>query len=120
MYGVGTNGQNATVTATPNMSTHTVGDNISLKCVAENASLTNLMYMWSCSGCFADGNTASTVNRSLTDMDSSVISCSIIDGNDTYISAPFNLTVTGTYLNVNRILFIVQSECTYVMYKFSI
>ena len=98
MYGVGTNGQSATIMATPNMSAYTVGDNLSLECVANNISMdTNLMYMWSCSDCFANGNTTSTVNRSLTDMDSSMISCSISNGTDAYTSDPFNLQVTGTY-----------------------
>ena len=85
--------------ATPSVGPYRVGDSLSLECVADSIVSTNttLIYMWSCSGCFADGNTTSTITQQLTDMDSSMISCSISDGIDTYLSDPFNLQVTGTY-----------------------
>ena len=97
MYGVGTNGQGANIEANPDMDAYMVGSSLSLVCEPDSSASTNtnLMYMWSCSGCFADGNTTPTVTTPhLTDMDSSIINCTIINGTEVYRSDPFNLQVT--------------------------
>ena len=98
------NGQdyNVTIMATPNMASYTVGDNLTLTCMVDSMlSSTNsiVTYLWECSGCFANGLTLSTINRFLTDMDTSMINCSATVNDTVYRSDVFNLQVTrGNFL----------------------
>ena len=97
---LGANGQtyNVTITATPNTTTYTVGDLITLICAVDppivSTSIT-VTYLWQCDGCFADGNTDMVIMRTLTDMDTSMINCSAtVDGIIFMTDEPFDLQVT--------------------------
>ena len=101
---VGVSGQDTTVTieAIPDMNTYAVGDNLTLMCILDptptDTSIT-VTYLWECSGCFANGLTTPTINRILTDMDTTMIDCTVnVSGNVTMTDIPFDLQVTrGTY-----------------------
>lgn len=93
-------GQDTTVIieATPDMDTYAVGDNLTLNCTADplptDTSIT-VTYLWECSGCFANGLTTPTINRILTVMDNSTISCTVnVSGNVTMTDMPFDLQIT--------------------------
>ena len=96
---VGTSGQhyNVTIEASSTTTSYTVGDNITLTCVV-NSSITsnnsNISYMWTCPGCFADGMTTPTISHHLTSMDSNMIDCSAtVDGVVYMTDIPFDLQV---------------------------
>ena len=104
MY-VGVNGQsgngqayNVTITASPNGSFYAVGDLITLQCIVDPpiiSTTVNVTYSWECDGCFADGSTGMVIMRQLTDMDTSMISCSAtINGVKFMTDTPFDLQVT--------------------------
>ena len=89
---------NVTIVAIPDMDTYAVGDNLTLMCTLNpeptDTSIT-VTYSWECSGCFADGLTTPTVNRTLTDIDTTMIDCTVdVDGNVTMTDMPFDLQVT--------------------------
>ena len=97
---VGANGQmyNVTITANPNTSTYTVGDLITLMCILDppiNTTTVIVTYSWQCDGCFADGRTDMVIMQQLTDMDTSMISCSVTVDSDTFMTdTPFDLQMT--------------------------
>ena len=89
---------NVTIVAIPDMNTYAVGDNLTLTCTLNPAptdtSIT-VTYLWECSGCFADGLTTPTVTQTLTDMDTTMIDCTVdVGGNVTMTDMPFDLQVT--------------------------
>jgi len=97
-YCIGVSGQNFSVSIVvdPNVASYTVGDNLMLTCMVDpmpNSSVT-LTYEWNCTDCFANGLTSSMINRSLTDMDTSNISCSATINGTVYRSDVFDLQVT--------------------------
>ena len=81
LCGVGTNGQ---VTIMPDaVGPYRVGDTVTLSCMQDlSANITNrtVEYLWQCNGCFAQGSTDMNITRRLTDMDSSMINCSVFIG----------------------------------------
>ena len=96
--GVGVSGQDdnniVTITTNPNRTSYLVGQNLTLTCMVDPDDAT-AAYSWNCSGCFANGNTTQTINRTLTAMDNnSMIDCSVtIDGNVSLTDTPFDLQV---------------------------
>ena len=81
---------------------YTVGDSLTLTCTTTpfvDTTNSTVTYSWECGGCFADGATSMTVMHTLTDMDTSIIDCSVtIDGDMTMTDLPFYLQVTqGIY-----------------------
>ena len=101
--GVGVNGQTVTIVANPSTSFYTVGDSLMLTCMISPSPLANatVTYSWTCSDCFADGQTTETITRQLTDMDAGPIDCTAtINGDDIMTVAPFNLQLQGSYIVV--------------------
>ena len=94
--GIGVSGQDTvTIMADPDNDTYAVADSLTLTCTIPTTATDTVTYLWSCSGCFADGLNMSTISRVLTDMDNSTIDCTAtIDGNMTMTDAPFDLQVT--------------------------
>ena len=78
------------------MATYAVGNRLTLMCVLDSSVNTTGIsetYSWQCDGCFADGLTGMVIMRTLTDMDSGVINCSVnVDGN--IMIGTFDLRVT--------------------------
>ena len=93
-----TSSYNVIIIATPNATTYTVGDLITLICLVDPPIVTTsvtVTYLWHCDGCFADNNTGMVIIRTLTDMDTSMINCSaIVDGVVFTTDITFNLKVT--------------------------
>ena len=94
-----------TIMANPDVEFYTVGNNLTLMCIADplpTDTSISITYLWQCSGCFANGMTTPTISRILTDMDNSTIDCSVdIDGNVTMADMMFDLQVTqGTVLRM--------------------
>ena len=98
-YFVGVNGQDTvTIEATPDMDTYAVADNLTLMCTLDpppiDTSVT-VTYLWECSNCFANGLITPTINRILTDMDTTMIDCRVNNsGNVTMTDMAFDLQVT--------------------------
>ena len=88
---------NVIINATPNATTYTVGDLVTLICLVDPpivSTSVSVTYLWQCDGCFAN-NTDMVIMRTLTDMDTSMINCSaIVDGVAFTTDIPFNLQVT--------------------------
>ena len=84
--------------ASPNVGPYTVGSNLTLTCTMPNPPVNTtgiVTYLWQCGGCFANGRTDMTIIQRLTDMDTSMINCSVlIDGIINGTSMPFDLQVT--------------------------
>ena len=105
MVYIGASGQlnyDVTIVANPNMTSYKVGDTVTFTCMVDpliDSTSSNVMYLWTCSGCFADGMTTITITQTLTAMDSSMIDCSItIDGSKFRSNMKFDLQVTqGSY-----------------------
>ena len=100
-YCIGVSGQNFSVSivVNPNVAPYTVGDNLMLTCMVDPMPNSNVTtYAWNCIDCFADGSTSSMINRSLTDMDTSNISCLASINGTMYRSDVFDLQVTGSKL----------------------
>lgn len=96
MY-VGANGQHVTIVANPNLTSYTVGDIVLLTCMVDSlVDTTNstVTYSWHCSDCYANGRTTQSIAQQLTDMDSSMITCSVTANGVVYNSNMFNLQVT--------------------------
>lgn len=95
----GVSGQNTVTVVTNQNPPYTVGENLTLTCMENLDPSTpinaTISYLWQCSGCFADGNTTQTVNRTLTVMDSSMINCTVIVDEADFTSDTFDLQVTG-------------------------
>ena len=94
------NGQDTvTIEANPDMSFYTVGDNLTLMCILDpppNDTSITVTYLWECSGCFADRLTMPTISRILTDVDTTMIDCTVnVGGNETMTDMPFDLQVAG-------------------------
>ena len=101
--GVGVSGQNVdysvTIMPDPVKDTYLVGETLTLTCMIDPTVPTNatVIYTWECGGCFAEASMASTVTRTLTDMDNSTIDCSAtVDGGNitmTDMTSSFDLQV---------------------------
>ena len=97
---VGVNGRSelvytVVITATPNTTTYSVGDLVTLMCTVDPPASSNVTYSWQCDGCFADGMTDMAIMRVLSEMDNTMINCSATISNDTFITdVPFDLQVT--------------------------
>ena len=86
-----------TITATPSTTSYSVGDIVTLMCIVDppTYSNVNVTYSWQCDGCFADGMTDMAIMRVLTEMDNSTINCSAIINNEIFTTdVPFDLQVT--------------------------
>ena len=83
---------------------YSVGDTLTLTCVIDpllTSTSSIVSYLWLCSGCFADRLTSPMISRTLTDIDNVMIECNAtVDGVE-FISMPFYVQVTGTYVYVN-------------------
>ena len=104
LWCVGASGQNydVTIEASSTTTSYNVGDSITLTCVVDSSIASNssdISYIWTCSGCFADGMTTATISQRLTSMDTSMIYCSAtVDGVAYMTDMPFDLQVTqGSY-----------------------
>ena len=99
---VGVNGQSGsglvytvTITATPNTTTYSVGDLVTLMCMVDPLISSDVTYSWQCNGCFADGMTNIAIMRVVSEMDSTMINCSATINNETFrTDVPFDLQVT--------------------------
>ena len=101
---IGASGQpyGVTIEASSTATSYTVGDNITLTCVVDSSiasNSSNISYIWTCSGCFANSMTTPIISHHLTSMDSSMIDCSAtVDGVVYMTEIPFDLQVTqGSY-----------------------
>ena len=94
----GVSGQsfNVTIMAIPDMTSYSVGNNLTLTCVVDPMPLANssVMYAWNCTGCFANEMNSSMITQVLTDMDTSMINCSATIDGTPYRSGVFDLQVT--------------------------
>ena len=94
--GVGTNGQ--VIIMANLVAPYTVGDTLTLTCTRippVDTTNSTVTYLWECGGCFADQSTNMTVMRTLTDMDTSMIDCSVMVDNVAFTTnMPFDLQVT--------------------------
>ena len=104
---VGVNGQSGsgsgsglvytvTITATPSTRSYSVGDIVTLMCMVDPPTSSDVMYSWQCDGCFADGMTDMAIMRVLSEMDNAMINCSATFNNEALTTVvPFNLVMRG-------------------------
>ena len=111
MVYIGASGQlnyDVTIVANPTMTSYKVGDTVTLTCIVDppiDSTSSNIIYLWTCSNCFADGMTTITITQTLTAMDSGMIDCSItIDGSKFRSNMKFDLQVTQGIICVYNII----------------
>ena len=89
-----------TITATPNRTTYSVGDLVTLMCMVDPPISSDVTYSWHCDGCFADGMTDMAINRVLSEMDNAMINCSATINNETFrTDVPFDLVTQGRVIS---------------------
>ena len=90
------------VDGTINTFEHLIGSNITFTCEV-NSTLTfnESDFIWGCStGCFADMVEEQTVNiTEIQESDSGVLNCSVVIDGMEYTSQPYDLQVTGMFVN---------------------
>ena len=84
------------IAATPNTIIYSVGDLVTLMCMVDPSTSSDVTYSWQCDGCFADGMTDMAIIRVLSEMDNTMINCSATINNETFrTDVPFNLVTRG-------------------------